>query len=383
MENQIKKFKLDYDNTEHLALVRAMGSKDKTVARQAQEIFAKFVGPVVSKLLSVQGTSSLIYTDLPFDEDGDPSFPLDLYYGTDDRHVSVWSQTMAGGLPTSEVRGMNEMKFSTYNLYSAVSFLSKYARQARLDVVGGAVNRMAQEILLTQERNAWLVVLKALADASSSDSFTNSTFDHIIQSRTESVFVLDDLSRLITLVKRINASWAGGSTDDFNSRGVTDIFVSPEITEQIRGFVYNPMNVNNPAGGSAGATQDGIALDDTTRREIFTAGGRQELFGINIIDLNEFGTQRRYNSLFAEFAGNVAHSGTAFSTNDDEIIVGLDLTRDAFVRPVERDGETGSTFNASIDNQFDVERRGKMGFWGSISEGRIGLDSRSVCGLVV
>jgi hypothetical protein len=381
--NTVRKFKLDYSNDEHVALVKAMGSKNKTVAAQAQEVFAAFVGPIVSELLSVQGTASMIYSDIPFNEDDDPSFPLDLYFEADEDHVSVWSQSMAGGLPTSQVHGMSELKFSTYPLYSAVSMLGKYARKARLDVVAAAVNRMSQEVLVAQERNAWLVILKALADASTYNPDTKTSSDHLITSRTESVFVLDDLSVLITLAKRINAAWTGGTPVASEGRGITDLIVSPEIKEQIRGFAYNPMNVNNPAGGSAGATQDGIALDDQTRREIFMSAGREELFGINIIDMNEFGTQRRYNVLFGEFvAGNVAHGSTTFNTTDDEILVGIDLTKDAFVRPVARDPESNSTFTAIPDDQFN-SRQDKIGWYGTLEEGRVCLNGRAVTGIIV
>ena len=65
---------------------------------------------------------------------------------------------MAGGLPTSQVEGVKEMKISTYRLDSAISFLKKYARKSRLDVVSKAIERMANEILVKQDRNAWAVV---------------------------------------------------------------------------------------------------------------------------------------------------------------------------------------------------------------------------------
>ena len=72
---------------------------------------------------------------------------------------------MAGGLPSSHVEGMKEVKIQTYRLDSAVSFNKRYARKARLDVVSKAIERMANEVLVKQERNAWAVLLKALIDA--------------------------------------------------------------------------------------------------------------------------------------------------------------------------------------------------------------------------
>ena len=89
------------------------------------------------------GTASNIFVDSQFDEDDSPSYPLDLYYGEGEGHVTVWSQNMAGGLPTSEVSGMQEVKIATYRLDSAVSFNKRYARRARLDVISKAIERMA------------------------------------------------------------------------------------------------------------------------------------------------------------------------------------------------------------------------------------------------
>ena len=128
--------KLRLKNTpEQVELIKAMGSRDTTVAREATEAFAAFLGPVVNKVLMQAGTASAVYTDLPFDEDDSPSIPLDLFAGEGEGYVTTWSQTVAGGLPTSTVEGFSEMKISTYRLDSAVSFLKRYARRGRLDVV--------------------------------------------------------------------------------------------------------------------------------------------------------------------------------------------------------------------------------------------------------
>ena len=56
--------------------------------------------------------------------------------------------------------GNAELKIATYKLDSAVSFLKKYARKSRLDVVSKGIERMANEILVKQDRNAWAVILE-------------------------------------------------------------------------------------------------------------------------------------------------------------------------------------------------------------------------------
>jgi len=158
--------KIQFDkNPEQVELIKALASDNKTVAMEAQEAFAAFISSVVQQVLLQAGTASMIYRDVEFDDEDSPSIPLDLYYGLNEGTISVWSQTVGGGLPTNFVQGMQEMKVNTYRLDSAISMDKRYVRRARLDVVAAGLERMANEILVKQERNAWAVILKLLADA--------------------------------------------------------------------------------------------------------------------------------------------------------------------------------------------------------------------------
>ena len=345
--------KLKLKNTpEQVELIKAMGSRDVSVAREATEAFAAFIGPVVSKVLLQAGTASTLYTDLPFDEDDNPSIPLDLWSNESENFIQTWSQNVAGGLPTSNVEGFAEMKVATYRLDSAISFLKRYARRARLDVVSKGVERMANEVLVKQERNAWAVVLKALAEANGGSNVLNMT--------TTSVLDLSHLNKLLTHVKRVNTSYAGGTTAD--TYGITDLFVSPEVKGDIREFAYNQVGnqkTDLPAG---------------IREDIYRSAGAQEIYGIAIHELVELGADKKYNHLFGEFKGNT------FDIANDQILIGVDLSKDAFVRPVARNSETGSTFTALPDDQF-VTRAEKIGFYGSLEEGRVALDGRALAGI--
>ena len=356
--------KLKLKNTaEQIELVKAMGSRDNAVAAEANQAFAAFLGPVVAKVLMQAATASAIYTDLPYDEDDRPSIPLDLWFDGGEGYVTTWSQNVAGGLPTSTVEGFSEMKVATYRLDSAVSFLKRYARRGRLDVVSKAVERMANEVLVKQERNAWAVALKTLAE---SGNVLNTD-------ETTVTFTLDILNRLMTQVKRINRSYAGGTTTD--AYGLTDIFVSPEVKEDIRSFAYQPVSVTTTA--NALTTNNVLTnLPDAVREDIYRNAGTQEIYGVSIHDLIELGAGQKYNTLFAEF-----YTGT-FTAGSDELIVGLDLTKDAFVRPVARQAESGGTFTALPDDQF-AARSEKIGFYGSLEEGRACVDSRAVHGVVI
>jgi len=310
-------------------------------------------------------TAAYVYTDVEYDEDDNPSYPLDLFYEqrNNDNYVTIWSQQIAGGLPSSQIAGNAELKISTYKLDSAVSFLKKYARKSRLDVVSKSVERMANEILVKQDRNAWAVVLKGLAEAQGATA-TGAAGQNVVDltGNSNGPFTLDYLNQMMTKMKRLNTSYAGGTPAAPYSRGITDLFVAPEVVEDIRAISYNPFSTT--------AEQVGDGVKD----EMYRAAGFQNLFGVNIIDLIEFGAGQKYNTLFGTFYG-----GTF--TGNDQVVVGVDRSREALVRPVARNADTGGTFTALPDDQF-VQRQDKLGFYGGIEEGRVLLDARVLVGAV-
>ena len=195
------------------------------------------------------------------------------------------------------------------------------------------------------------------------------------------------MSRMLTLMRRISASWVNGTPQGGDAYGLTDLFVSPEVKEMIRGFAYNPMNViSGPDGSSNGV----VALPDAVREDIFRAAGTQELWGVRITDLLELGTTQKYNVLFKTLAdadgtlaiSKIAHSEAAFNSSSHQMLIGLDASRDAFIRPVAQQMETGGTFTVLPDDQF-VARADKTGFYGFLEEGRVCIDGKAICGLVV
>ena len=361
------------ETPEQIELIRAMGSKDKLKSLEALQIFAAFVSPVAQKLLEQAGTSGLIYRQFTYDEDDSPSIPLDLYLNTNENHIQVWQQNMAGGLPSSHVSGTEEFKIATFRLDSAVNWLKKYARRARLDVVSAAITRMTQEVLLKKERNFWAVIMKALGEA------THNGADHLLTSTTQDELSVHDFNRLMTLGKRINSSWAGGTPTAPASAGITDLFISPEIMEEVRSFAYQPMNTRAVPDT---AESTAMPLPDSVRERIFNSAGNPEIYNKTLHELNELGTTQRYNVIFEAYApASVAHGSGTFDQSD-EIIVGLDLSLDQFVSPVAKNADTGATFTTEVDDQFLV-RSEKQGLFGSQELGAVCIETRGLAGLIV
>lgn len=387
------RFKLN-GTPEQLALVQAIGSKNVQVSMEAQQALAAAAGPVIQSLLMTKGTVSSIYTDMPYNEDDAPSYPLDLYYGTSDGNITVWSQQTNGGLATSQVTGNQEMKFMTYTLDSAVSFNKRYARKSRLDVIAGAIQHLINEVLIKQEKMGWSVIMKAAAEASTTPK-GGSALKHVIRSATAGVFNVDDLSSLMTRHVRLNESYSGNTPESVYSNGPTDLYVSPEIKGQIRAFAYNPMNTR--AGVLSGTSGSGyassvVALPDNMREEIYRNAGMQNIFGVNIVQLVELGSTKKYNVLFDYYAnaGSTAYTkldgtGSAvFANATEQLLLAIDNTREAYVRPVARGTESGgATFQVLPDDQWNTARLDKAGYWGVLEEGRVCIDARSTSGIIV
>jgi hypothetical protein len=380
--------KITLKNTpEQVELIKAMASRNRSVAFEAQTALAEFIGPVLAEVINQAPALSNLFTTLQYNADDNPSIPLDLYHDiSDEDYVQVFSQSRAGGLPTSEVLPTSsELKIATYSLDSAVSFDRRYAAKSRMDVVAKTMTRVAQEILIKQNTISANVIMKAVANAS-----TNSVA-HVEEASAIKRFVLADLNRMITRSKRIVSSFVGGTPDARSGKGITDIICSPEIVEELRAIAYNPINTASAPNGSA--ANDSVRTADFIAQEAFSAAGAPEFYGINVIELNEMGgsglggSSRQFNNIFVnEQSGNVALAGGAAGDQaaaaDDELVLGIDRSRESLVRPVAVDGDNGGEFNLIADDQYSI-RQNKIGYFGSLEEGRVVLDNRALIGTLV
>ncbi len=382
--------KITLKNTpEQVELVKAMASRDRNVAYEAQTALAEFIGPVLAEVMNQAPALSNLFTTLQYNSDDNPSIPLDLYFDVaDEDYVQVYSQSRAGGLPTSEVLPTSaELKVATYSIDSAVSFDRRYAAKSRMDVVAKTMTRVAQEILLKQNTISAQVILKALAAAE-----TNG-IKHVMSSTADNRFVLADLNSLLTRSKRIATSFAGGTPDARSGRGVTDIICAPEIVEELRSIAYNPIATKTaPAGTTVTNTPDFIA------QEAYNAAGAPSFYGIGVIELNELGGfgpatashSQKFDKIFKQHAGNTQYAkadGTVgasqvFTADQDSLVIGIDRSRESLVRPVAVDAENGAEFNLIADDQYSI-RQSKIGYFGSLEEGRIVLDDRALAGVIV
>jgi hypothetical protein len=357
---------------EQIELVKAMASNNRDVAYEAQAMLAEFIGPVLAEVINNAPTVSNFFKPLQFNADDNPSLPLDLYYDiTDEDYITIYSQTMPGGLPTNQVAPTaTELKVTTYTLDSALSFDRRYAAKSRLDVLGKTFTRMAQEVLLKQEKTSANLILGTLSDS-------NNRANHVMQSKQAGRFLLADLNSMITRQKRLHPAWSGGTPDRQNS-GLTDLLVSPEVIEEIRGMAYNPINtrgaVSQPGGSDAGAW--GVTATDEIRNSFFNSSGDlPSFFGVSLMELWQLGDGGTFTAIFQKLMGNAA-------AGRKDLVVGVNQGRESMLRVVAVDSESGSEFQLLADDQYSVRQK-KIGYYGSLEEGRVILDKRVLLAMEV
>jgi len=343
---------------EQVELVKAMASRNRDVAYEAQMALAEFIGPVLAEVVNQAPTLSNLFTNFQFNEMDSPSIPLDLYYDINaPDYVKVYSTSVPGGLPTNTVTPTaSELKFTTYRLDSAVDFDKRYAAKSRLDVVGKSFTRVAQEILLKQESTSANLILGSLKDAKTNDNV------HTIANSTGTL-ILDDFNKLLTLAKRINTAWTGGTPEN-RIKGVTDLIMSPEAVEGLRAMAYNPVNTNS-------TPKTNIPATDEMRNAIYQNAGIPEFYGISIMEINELGPGQKFTKVWKGLSG----AGS-------DLVIGLDRGRESLFRAVALDAESGSEFTLLADDQYSV-RQQKIGYYGSIEEGRMVLDNRVLTGITI
>tara|TARA_Y100001938_G_scaffold144695_1_gene219801 strand:- start:1994 stop:3106 length:1113 start_codon:yes stop_codon:yes gene_type:complete len=358
---------------EQVELVKAMASRDRNVAYEAQAALAEFMGPVLAEVVNQAPVVSNLFNSFSFNADSNPSLPLDLYYDINaDDYIKVYSTTVPGGLPTNQVLPTaSELKFTTYRLDSAVSFDRRYALQSRLDVIGKSMTRVAQEVLLKQQSTSANLILGSLADAE-----TNGEAHVMDQASSDLGFTLADFNKLVTKAKRINTAWTGGTPDN-SIKGITDLIVSPETMEDLRAMSYNPVNT-----AQANAGTSSIPAPESFRQGVFANGGVPELYGIGLMEINELGRSRKFCKLFQTFqAASPVAGKVGFDANDD-LVIGIDRSRESLIRAVATDSETGAEFTLIADDQYS-NRQQKLGWFGSLEEGRMIVDNRVLTGVVV
>jgi hypothetical protein len=364
-------------NTEEVrSLIKLMTlvAQDGAAGSNAREAVAAFVGPVITQVLQQFATHRAFYNQQSYTFGEVPTVPLDNFTGNEEGLIDVWAAPTKGGLATNHISDGDEFRMITFPYDSALSMSKKNAAGGRFELLVSGMERMAQELMVKEQYHAWNTILRCLGAARTAGAA------HIIDATTANVFQIDDINRLKTKVARLRNSWIGGTPAEKVGSGFTHLVISPEITEQVRGWLYNPQNTRTGTFTSNGATA--VPLPDQIRMSVFNESGMLSIPGVaNFVQLNEMGVAQAYNKVFdSGYTAGVGEPG--FDAYNDELVLAVDLSIGAGVQMTASDSDRTSEVRVQEDDQFS-KRSGKVGWFAETETGFGWFDNRSLTGIVV
>lgn len=388
MRNRNNYLKIDIKKTpEQIAIARQLGSVNKTESLAAAEAIAAVVSQPLLEVIQQAPVFSNFFARQTYGPDEAPTIPLTPLFDTKQPgYFLVWSQSMPGGLATQQMQGANDLVVQTHPYDGSASLDKKYmrAQQPRINEISSALTRLANEVLLKQNRDATNVLMGAIANSFVDGNPANTAVANyqIVRSATAGVFQIDDFNTIMTKYRRVVPSWVGGTP--IGSRpNITDLCGSPEWMGQLRTIAYQPQNTRSGSITTSGATA--LAAPEEVRNAIFNSAGLPSLFNVDLHEFNELGVGQIYNNVFATYAtgtyiGNNGSGSATFNSATEQVVVGLNLDWFDLQNLVQTDG-AGAEWSLSADDQFP-NRADKTGWYGRAQGGFVSVDNRGKLALV-
>lgn len=315
-------------------LVAQAGSYTESESLRATAEFAKALESVLRKAVLSGDILDGIFESIKLDSNATAEFPLDFIAPGTEEDFVAFTIPNHGYIPERHVEG-DFVLVPTYNIGASIDMLLKYARDARWDVVGRAMEVMQASFTKKLNDDGWHTIISAGYDRGI-----------IVIDSDAAVGTLS--KRLVSLGKTVMRRNGGGNSTSVNRGKLTDIFLSPEGMEDIRNW-----NVDE--------------VDEITRNEIYRAadGAINRVFNVNLRDLDELGEGQELTTYFDTTLGG------SLPGTDVELAVGLDLTRrDSFIMPIR---EEVQVFSDPV-----LHRQQRMGWYAWAEQGFSILDSRRV-----
>ena len=261
-------------------------------------------------------------------------FPLDFLSPGTEKEFVAYTIPNHGRIPERHVEG-DYVMVPTYDVGASIDWLLKYARDARWDVVGRAMDVLQGSFTKKINDDGWHTLISAGAD------------------RNVMIYDADASAgqfskRLVSLLKVIMRRNGGGNSTSIDRGQLTDLYLSPEGIEDIRNWGVDE-------------------VDPVTRRELIVGDGGliTRIFNVNLHTLDELGVSQEYQDFYVnDLSGSFPGSKT-------ELAVGLDLSsRDSFVMPVRAPVE--------VFEDDTLHRQRRAGLYGWAEHGFAALDTRRV-----
>ena len=317
-----------------IELLKQSGSADRTEALTAQHEIAKALEEPLRQDVLIGDILGNIFERMVMEPGTTSEFPLDLLAPGEEDEFVAYTNPGHGRIPERTVEG-DYVMVPTYSISASIDWLLRYAREARWDVVGRAMQVLEASFVKKMNDDGWHTVLAAGVDRNIMVYDADATAGQFTK-------------RLVSLMKTVMRRNGGGNTGSLVRGKLTDMYLSPEALEDIRNWQVDQIDV-------------------ISRREIFTVadGGITRLFQVNLHDIDELGESQEYqNFLTSQLSGSLQGS-------DVELVVGLDLgNRDSFIMPVKQE--------VQIFEDDALHRHQKAGLYGWAELGFAVLDNRRV-----
>ena len=317
-----------------IELLKRSGSSDKTEALAAQRELAVALEMPLRQGVLIGDNLNNIFQPIQMEPGTSTEFPLDLLAPGEEDEFVAYTNPGHGRIPERAVEG-DYVMVPTYTVASSIDWLLRYAREARWDVVGRAMQVLEASFVKKMNDDGWHTVLAAGVDRNIMVYDADATAGQFTK-------------RLVSLMKTVMRRNGGGNSASISRSKLTDLYLSPEALEDIRNWQVDQ-------------------IDEITRREIFLAadGGITRLFQVNLHDIDELGESQEYQNFFAnQLSGSLQGS-------DLELVVGLDqLSDDSFIMPVKQE--------VQVFEDDNLHRHQKAGLYGWAEIGFAVLDNRRV-----
>jgi len=318
--------------SEMIDLLRKSGSRRRVESLDATAQLAVALTLPLRQGIMSGDIYSDIFERITLERGAIPEWPLDLLApGTEKDHVA-YTTPGHGRIPERTVEA-DFVMVPTYEISNSIDWLLRHARDARWDLVDRATQVFEAGFVEKLNSDAWSTILSAAVD--------------------RNIMVYDNAAnagqftkRLVSLMKTVMRRNGGGNSTSTNRGMLTDLYVSPEAMEDIRDW---------------GVDQ----IDETTRREIFTAedGRINRIFSVNLHDIDELGVSQKFQTFFTSDLNG------GLQASDVELVIGLDLAKnDCFVMPIREE------LQVSEDDMLARQRR--AGLFGHLEVGFGALDNR-------
>jgi len=233
-----------------LDLLKRSGSADKTEALVAQHELAQALELPLRQGVLIGDVLDGIFEKMAVEPGASVEFPLDLLApGEENTHVA-YTNPGHGRIPERAVEG-DYVMVPTYTVASSIDYLLRYAREARWDIVGRAMQVLEAGFVKKMNDDGWHTLLAAGVD--------------------RNILVYDGdaadgqfTKRVISLLKTVMRRNGGGNTGSIRRGSLSDVYLSPEALEDIRNW---------------GLDQ----IDEVTRREIYLAAMAMLLSPVSLV----------------------------------------------------------------------------------------------------